>query len=161
MKNLKKLTVFALIAAMVCCTVFCVPASAVSINEEVVSVEYLENGDYIETVITCEAPTGSAEVNAATKTASKTKSYKNSSGAVMWSVTVKGTFTYDGTSSRCTSCSHSTTAPGTGWSIKSASHSKAGNTATANATATHKDGLASTDHSMSVKITCSIGGTIS
>lgn len=45
--------------------------------------------------------------------------------------------------------------------LKSASHSKSGNTATARATATQKTSTGTKDFSMSVTIKCSSNGTIS
>lgn len=162
MNTVKKITLISLITAFMCCTIFCVPTSALLLNDEVTSIEYLDNGDRIETVISYKAPdTSSVTVNSSTKTATKTKYYKNSNGAVLWSVSIKGTFSYNGSSSKCTSCSHSTTAPSYAWSIKSASHSKSGNTATAKATATQKTSTGTKDFSMSVTIKCSSNGTIS
>lgn len=154
---MKKLIVVLLITATLCCTALCTPVGATSVSEATTTtVEYLDNGDYIETIITYDN-----SLTRSTKTASKTSNYKNSSGDILWSVTVKGTFTYNGTTSSCTSCSHSTTAPGTYWSIKSSSSSKSGNTATATAVATYKTALITKDYSMSVKLTCSADGTLS
>lgn len=60
-----------------CCTIFCVPTSALLLNDEVTSIEYLDNGDRIETVISYKAPDkSSVTVNSSTKTATKTKYYK-------------------------------------------------------------------------------------
>lgn len=153
---MKRIFVF-LIVAILGCTMFCTPVGAVSASKETnTTIEYLDNGDYIETIITWEeSPTRSS------KTASKTSNYKNSDGDIMWSVTVRGTFTYNGTTSSCTACSHSTTAPASSWTIKSASSSKSGNTATANAVATFKTLLITKDYSMSVSLTCSPNGTLS
>lgn len=140
-------------------------ANAAEVPKETqIQIKYLENGDYIETVIKDEIPDDTVTPPLATTktiTKSKTNYYKNSAGNVMWSVTIKGTFTYDGSTSKCTSCSHSASAPGTTWSIKNVSSSKSGNSATAKATATHKDGSLSTDYSMSVTIKCSANGTVS
>lgn len=136
------------------------PFSAV--NMQVVDVEHLENGDYIETVlITNNNGSADASILSSTKSGAKTKNYKNSSGAIMWSVTVRGTFSYTGSSATCTSATRSTSAPGTTWSIKSSSVSKSGNTATAKATATHTYGTTSNDISMSVSLSCSANGTLS
>ena len=129
-----------------------------------IQIEYLENGDYTETVINDELPDNvviSPFATTKTITKSKTTYYKNSAGTVLWSVTIKGTFTYNGSTSKCTSCSHSTTAPSSAWSIKSASHSKSGNTATARATATQTTSTGTKDFSMSVTIKCSANGTVS
>ena len=82
-----------------------------------VEVEKLDNGDYIETFIESEDSELVTMSAAKTITKTKTAQYKNSSGEVLWSVSIKGTFTYDGKTSKCTSCSHSTTAPSKYWSI--------------------------------------------
>jgi len=127
-------------------------------------IEYLDNGDYVETVIS-DVPTDNATISvfSTTKTITKTKTtyYKNSSGAVMWYIRITATFTYNGSTSKCTSCSHSASAPGTYWSIKSVSSSKSGNSATAKAVATYKTGLITHDYSASVTIKCSANGTVS
>ena len=117
-------------------------------------VEILPNGDRIETVlVTYEQPDGAKS----TRSGQKTKSYKNSSGAVLWSVTVYGTFSYNGSSATCTSATRSTTCPGSGWSIVSSSASKSGNTATAIATARYNN----IDYTRSVTLKCSTNGTLS
>ena len=69
-------------------------------------IEVLENGDYIRTYITYD------ETNdrSATKSGSKTAEYFNSNNEVMWSITVYGTFTYNGTTSSCTRASRSAAA---------------------------------------------------
>lgn len=132
------------------------------------STELLDNGDYIETVISSELSLPDNILNISTlstsKTTTKTKTtyYKNSFGSVMWSVSIKATFTYNGSTSKCTRCSHSTTAPGKSWSIKSSSSSKSGNKATAKATATHTDSDGSKNNiTKSVTISCSPSGKVS
>lgn len=117
-------------------------------------VELLPNGDSIETELITYTELGGAK---ATKIGQKTKSYKNSSGTVMWSVTVYGTFSYTGSSATCTSASRSTTCPGSGWTIVSSSASKSGNTATAKATA----GYNNSHYSLTVSLKCSANGTLS
>ena len=94
-------------------------------------------------------------------TKTKTTYMRDSSGVVLWSVSITATFTYDGTTSRCISCSPSANAPATTWSIKSISSSKSGNSATAYATATHSSPSSSKDHTQSVTISCSKNGTVS
>lgn len=71
-----------------------------------------------------------------TKTAKKTASVKNSSGQVLWSVSVIGTFTYNGTSSTCTKSTVEAVSNDKNWTITNKSSSKTGNKATAKATAT-------------------------
>ncbi|MBQ8572991.1 MAG: hypothetical protein IJ451_05960 [Ruminococcus sp.] len=152
---MKKILAFTLLLTLLCCSVFCFSTSATTVTEA--SIEMLDNGDYIETIITYY----DTNTRAATKSGSKTANYKDSDGEILWSVTVYGTFTYNGTTSSCTSASHSTTATGDGWSIKSSSSSKSGNCATANATATLKQFLTSKDFSMTVNLYCSPYGILS
>lgn len=158
---MKKVTIVFMSVLLICCTAFCMPANAVINGEDAVTVtvEELENGCYIETVITGESvdPDSSAQ-SSSTITKTKTKYYKNSSGDVLWSVSIKAKFTYDGSTSKCKSCSHSTTSPGSRWTIKSSSSSKSGNSATAKAVATYKN---TAEYSMSVTIKCSADGTVS
>lgn len=137
-----------------------IPANALEVPR--VEIEYLENGDYIETIITDFSTENLVSTFATnTKTGTKTKSYKNSAGTVLWTVTVKGTFSYNGSTAVCTSCSHSTTSPASSWTIKSSSHSKSGNTATAKATATHTTDAGTTDLTRSVSLQCSAYGVLS
>ena len=117
----------------------------------------MDNGDHIETIIS--SPVIKYKFNRASstyKSGSKTKNYKNRNGEIMWSVTVYGTFSYNGRTSTCTSASKSTTAPGSLWSIINSSVSKSGNTATARAVARYT----SKDYSMSVSLSCSANGSL-
>lgn len=151
---MKRIMAISLVAVLLVSVIFCLPVAAVENVKTETTIEYLENGDYIETIIT------EYESNArvATKSGSKTKNYKNSAGDIMWSVTVHGTFTYNGSTSLCTSAGHSTTAPGSRWSIKSVSSRRSGYSAIADATATYSP--SSTDYSMSVSLYCNPYGTL-
>lgn len=128
--------------------------SAVTTTE----VELLPNGDRIETTLTIDAQPNGAK---ATKSGYKTKSYKNSSGTVMWSVTVYGAFTYDGSSATCTAATHSTACPGSGWSIVSSSSAKSGNTATATAKGKKNDYGVISYHTLTVALKCNANGILS
>lgn len=152
---MKKFLALTLLLTLLCCTFFCFPASATETTK--VTVEKLDNGDYIETIITYYE----TDDRAATRSGSKTNNYKNGDGEIMWSVTVNGTFTYNGTTSSCTSVSRSTSAPGANWTIKSSSCSKSGNCATATATATYRYLLFSDDYSMTINLYCSPYGILS
>lgn len=125
-----------------------------------VEVEKLDNGDYIETFMESEDSKLITMSAAKTITKTKTAQYKNSSGEVLWSVSIKGTFTYDGKTSKCTSCSHSTTAPSKYWSIKSCTSTKSGNKATATVVALQK-GLTTNTVTKTITISCSPKGVVS
>ena len=140
------------------CTIFAIPAQAEGLEN--VTIEYLDNGDYIITYLDDENiyPDDGSKT---TVTKTKTSKYKNSAGDTMWYIKVQGTFTYNGGSCTCTSAAHKAGAPGSTWSIVSASHSKSGNHATATATARHSDGGIYHDFTRSVTLTCSPTGVFS
>lgn len=139
-------------------------ASTIARNSQLYMDE-LDNGDYFETII-MDVPSDNPLIStlSTSKTITKTKTtyYKNSKGTILWSVSIKATFTYNGTTSKCTSCSHSTTAPSPSWAIKKSSSSKSKNSATANATAVRTATNGDTNTvSKSVTIKCSPNGTVS
>lgn len=121
---------------------------------------------YIETVIT-ETPvsphSGILTTQATEKyiTKTKTKKMRDSNGAVLWEVSITATFSYNGTTSKCTSCSHKATSYHPSWSIKSVSSSRSGNTATATATAAYSDGSTTHNYTESVTISCDKNGNVS
>ena len=134
-------------------------ADAATIAQGQHTIEHLDNGDYIETVAGMKA---ALSLQSADKQITKTKTayYKNKSGAVLWSVSIKATFSYNGTSSKCISCSPSASAPAKSWSIKSLSSSKKGNSASAKVVAVHATNV-SQQYTKTVTIHCSKTGVIS
>ena len=163
---MRKILHYLLLTALALC--FFSPASTTTVQTACVvpspkETVQLENGDYLETVIV-DVPTISSGIStfSTTKTVTKTKttSYKNINGVTLWSISIRASFTYNGSTSRCISYSHSTTCPAQTWRIKSVSTSKSGNSATAVATATHFNGNLSNDYTRSVTIYCSSKGTV-
>lgn len=128
-------------------------------------IEQLEDGYYMETIIEGEPDlTPGCSTFATTKSITRTKTVnmKNSSGTVLWYVSIRATFSYDGTTAKCTSCTPSAAAPAQTWSIKSLSSSKYGSAAAAVAVATHKNSTGkSQDMTETVTIKCSPTGIVS
>lgn len=93
---MKKSISITLIIAVICCTALSLSVGAASENYSVVDIEFLNNGDYIETVISDIDEQVVPSVGRASKSITKTKTryYKNSEGTVLWSVSITGTFTY-------------------------------------------------------------------
>ena len=119
------------------------------------------NDYYLETVITDANPAFSfstLQSNSHTITKTKTTNIKNTNGAILWSVSITATFTYDGSTSRCISCSPSAETYSSSWTIQSTSSSKSGNSATAIATANY---ASLKNYTQSVTISCSKNGTVS
>lgn len=126
-------------------------------------IEYFGDGDYLETTISNTPDLFSMiSVNSASKEITKTKTvkYKNSNNKVLWSISIKATFTYDGSSAKCVRYSHSASVYAKTWSIKSITSSKNGNSATARAIAIHS-GNDSKQFTKTITIKCSKTGVIS
>ena len=121
--------------------------------------EIFEDGSYIEITIHEE------NTNARSSTTKKkTATYKGSSGTVYQSVTVQGTFNYDGKTSTCTSSSISTANYSSTWKLSNKKASKSGNTASASVTAKqyHSNGTTVLQTiNKTVKLTCDKNGKLS
>ena len=109
-------------------------ASALSSYENA-TVEYLDNGDCIVTIIETVSPVnGIMPLASNTETKSKTSYYKNTAGDTMWYVRVTGTFTYGDGISKCISVTPSAASYTSDWKVSNISGSKSGNKASATAT---------------------------
>lgn len=125
--------------------------------EENYNTTYYENGYYYEISISV-----TNSVARSAKEGSKTIYCKNSAGKTMWSLTVKGTFTYNGSTSSCTSASASTSITDATWKITNKSSSKSGNTAKATATAIcYLNGNPINSATKTVSLKCSASGKLS
>lgn len=127
------------------------------------NIETFEDGSQLITVVYEDVSAISTKATTFTKTGSKTASYKNSSGDVLFTLTTKGTFSVvSGTSSTCTSASYSHTAPGSGWSLKSGSASKSGNKAIGKGTFVKKTlGITVDTRDITCTLTCDVNGNLS
>ena len=162
---MKKGITLLLSVACFMCSVLIMPLHVQAADtEEYSNIEMLDNGYYYETIIEDEETPIALGTRATTQSVTKTKTtkLKNSDGDVLWSVSIKATFSYDGTTSKCTSCTPSAEAYASSWSIKSVTSSKSGNSATATAVATHTliFGIAQ-DTTKSITIQCSATGVVS
>ena len=123
------------------------------------TVETLEDGSQIITTIIMD---NSSIARASTISGSKTKTGKNSDGDVIWTFTVKGTFSVNsGVSATCTSATCSNTTPGSGWSHKSSSVKKTSNKAVGSATFVKKVlGVTVDTDNISNTLTCDVNGNV-
>lgn len=126
-----KKTIFTLLLALLLLSVQTISAFAETSD---ISVTYLPNGDYFVTIIE-DVDTSHVLLSARTTTTkSKTTYYKNSNNQTLWYVKVTGSFTYDGTTAKCTSVTPSAVSSDSAWKVSNISGSKSGNKATASAT---------------------------
>lgn len=113
-------------------TLFSLSIIPVSAKEVTTITEYLEDGTYfIETV---EEETSYGVWAISTKSGTKTRTYYSASGSALFSLTVGGTFNYNGTVARAIDSSYSYGINSSLWSFVSGSSSYTANKATATGT---------------------------
>lgn len=129
------------------------PAAQVVKSETV----FLPDGSYIVTTIVEENAHMSAFAATQTISGSKTNAAYSAAGNFLFSITVHGTFSYDGRSAKAESASYSYSCGSSSWSFVSGSAFCSGATATATGTFTS----ALETKTLSVSLTCSANGTLS
>ena len=68
-----------------------------------------------------------------TKTGRRVYSYESSSGKLLWTITITGTFSYTGSSPKCTKSEISTTCPASNWKLSKKKAYTSGSSAKATA----------------------------
>lgn len=120
---------------------------------------FLENGDYIEIEL-IQDEVGFLR-SSRTTSGRKKISYKNDK-TILWTISVKGRFTFNGNSAICISADIETTCPSSTWNISNRSASKSLNKAIASATAkNYIKGICVQTVSKKVILTCSAKGNLS
>lgn len=128
--------------------------SASAETEEVV---YFEDGSYCVTTITY-----SGERATNKRTGSKVKAYYDSESTKLFSLTVHGSFNYDGSTVTCIDASYTYEIYDSAWSLKSATASKSGATATASGTFVKKVlGITVNTITLTPTLTCDKDGNLS
>jgi hypothetical protein len=126
------------------------------INRGNTTIEYLDNGDYIETTIVILNSTRGYI------TGTKTSTYKNSSNESLWDVSVTGTFSYSGTSCTCVNATGDSNSYSSYWTVSYPTISRSGNTATSSATGKkYLFGVLVQTQILSVTLSCSNNGVLS
>ena len=149
---MKKL--FALFTA--CFLILAVPLPVYAQQPEIISTEIIPQADggVLEITLTQDpVSTRTAQTKSGTKTVSK----KNASGQVVWSASLKGTFTYDGKKATCTASSVSVSIKNPTWSA-----GKTGNKATGKVVMKqYYQGQATHTETQSITLSCSPSGALS
>lgn len=146
MKVRKRIVYTSVVFALLFAFVF--PVSAAEKDSGVPSLSYIEevfeDGSYFQVTI---METSSDAVRRATntKTGSKVYNYVDSNHKSLWTITVKGSFTYNGSTSKCTNSSVSVKSYVSNWTVSGAKAWKSGSTAYASAQGKMKKCLGSDD----------------
>ena len=164
MKVRKRIVYTSVVFALLFAFVF--PVSAAEKDSGVPSLSYIEevfeDGSYFQVTI---METSSDAVRRATntKTGSKVYNYVDSNHKSLWTITVKGSFTYNGSTSKCTNSSVSVKSYVSNWTVSGAKVWKSGSTAYASAQGKMKNVLGQTTRTVNkqVSLTCSPSGKLS
>lgn len=152
---MKKLSVFLILLCMI---IFPAQAFASTGND-------IEDTDvaYCEVTIEEDAPPLiQTMATTKTKSGSRTHTFYNSAGKQLWYVKVSGTFTYNGSTSKCTASSVTAASSVSNWKMSNKSASKSGATATAKATAKLYSGSSVVQTiNQTAKVSCSKSGVLS
>lgn len=125
-------------------------------------VVYFEDGSFMVTVVNVVGEQGNSRASGNTRTGNKTTVYYNSDGIKLFSLTVYGVFTYNGTTATCTSSSFTYEVFDSSWSFKSATASKSGASATATGTFVKKVlGITTMTRTLTPTLTCDKNGNLS
>lgn len=145
------------LAVLISC--FSFPVNAAEIKSvSNTTVEYFDDGSYAVITITEEINNSRASV----KTGTKTYTHKNSDGEIQWIYEIKGTFSYTGTSSTCTSVSDSYSISDDSWHMVSHSCSRSGNQAKGTVTMKRKlFNITVETVTKNLTLTCSATGVLS
>ena len=164
MKVRKRIVYTSVVFALLFAFVF--PVSAAEKDSGVPSLSYIEevfeDGSYFQ--VTIMEPSSDAVRRATnTKTGSKVYNYVDSNHKSLWTITVKGSFTYNGSTSKCTNSSVSVKFYVSNWTVSGAKAWKSGSTAYASAQGKMKNVLGQTTRTVNkqVSLTCSPSGKLS
>ena len=151
--------IFSLFSTVILLFTLCINVTATDRSSNTY-IEYFNDGSYITTTISEVSSISVYSSNS--KSGTKTTTYTGSDGDVKWEATLRGTFTYNGTSATCTSSSITHSSKDSNWKITSATASKTNNKAIGDITAKqYAFGIPMDTVNITIILTCSANGTLS
>ena len=138
--------------------VLTLPAPSAFATETQTEILYLEDGSYIITTTEIYSTFTTTQV-----TAKKTKTHINFNGVTCWQAALTGTFTYDGTTAKCTASSIDISIYADGWSTYQQTSGRAGNYCYANLIMrrTTATGIVADSVNCDITLTCDANGNLS
>lgn len=123
------------------------------------TIEYFDDGSFIETIIEQYPNT----LKTSTRNGAKTKNYKDKYGKIIWSIKVEGKFTYNGKTATCIDSKAITSCNSSLWELTNKKASKSKNIAKALVTAKEYTvaHICCRTINASITLTCSPNGTLS
>lgn len=159
-KSGKFITALLLSSALICAAIpsQSLQAQTVTITKEAISDDLYCVTELVETSGSGIQPFSATQA----KSGSKTVRYENASGTTLWYVTVHASFTYNGSTSSCTSTDVTAGSNSSAWKVTNKSSWKSGNTGYASATGHQYNilGMETNTLSRTVSISCTKNGTL-
>ena len=159
-KSGKFITALLLSSALICAAIpsQSLQAQTVTITKEAISDDLYCVTELVETSGSGIQPFSATQA----KSGSKTVRYENASGTTLWYVTVHASFTYNGSTSSCTSTNVTAESNSSAWKVTNKSSWKSGNTGYASATGHQYNilGMETNTLSRTVSISCTKNGTL-
>ena len=144
---------------LVLATLLTIPLTAFAAESDVSSERTIWYEDGSSLVISITEATSRA---AGTKTGTAQTTFRNSDGDICWIATLTGTFTYNGTTSTCTSSTSNVTIYDSAWYLISKTATHSGNTAYATITLGKKTlGITTSKPTYNLTLTCDKDGNLS
>ncbi len=138
------------------------PAAAITAQNTKTEIEHLGNGDYLVTTLEESSSDHALSRAAKTKNGSKKTTYHTASGKAVWTFTVTGTFSYNGSSATCIKASPSFSSTTTAWKATSSSATRSANKAIGKITAKqYRLGVCTSTVDRTVTLSCSKTGVLS
>ena len=159
-KSGKFITALLLSSALICAAI---PSQSLQAQTVTITKEAISDDLYCVTELVETSGSGIQPFSATqTKSGSKTQRYVNSSGTTLWYVTVHASFTYNGSTSSCTSADVTAESNSSSWKVTNKSSWKSGNTGYASATGHQYNilGMETNTLSRTVSISCTKNGTL-
>ncbi len=166
MKKIKSLCTALILSVCVAGGTAATPIYASTLQNSVTETtyEYYDDGTYLETIITVfpSINTSSTYSSEKTQAGNKVAILKNSNGDSLFSATVYGTFTYNGSTSKCTSASVTCLFTADDWYYVDKYAEKSGNKAIGHVTGKlMKAGITINKQTINATLTCDRNGKLS
>lgn len=124
-------------------------------------IEYMDDGSYFENTIYIEKPETTLYSTEKIRKGHRTVTHYSAKDVKLWSITVNGTYSYNGTTVKCVSCSSSKEIFKKTWKVNITSTTKSGNCASTTAQGKHyTNGKVDKTITKTVSLRCKSNGTL-
>lgn len=124
-------------------------------------IEYLDDGSYFENTIYIEKPETTLYSTEKIRKGHRIVTHYSAKDVKLWSITVNGTYSYNGTTAKCVSCSSSKEVFKKTWKVNITSTTKSGNCASTTAQGKHyTNGKVDKTITKTVSLRCKANGTL-